>query len=90
MSFAIRLRELRLARGLSREELAGLAGLGRGTVRDYEQGHREPTLKSAIRLAEALGVSVDEFRNDAPGEAGKGKAPKKGKGPKRRGGKKAT
>jgi transcriptional regulator with XRE-family HTH domain len=63
MSFATRLRELREEKGLSREDLSQLCGLGRGTVRDYEQGRREPTLGSAFRLADALGVSVEEFRN---------------------------
>jgi transcriptional regulator with XRE-family HTH domain len=63
VSFANRLRELREQKGMSREELAQVCGLGRGTVRDYEQGHREPTLRSAFKLAEALGVSVEEFKD---------------------------
>ncbi|SRR6266542_3279479 len=63
MSFAKRLRNLRQSKGMSREQLAEAAGLGRGTVRDYEQGLREPTLRSAFRLAEVLGVPVEEFKN---------------------------
>lgn len=68
MSFADRLRELRQAKGLSREQLSALSGLGKGTVRDYEQGLREPTLRTAFRLADALGVSVEAFREGAAGE----------------------
>jgi transcriptional regulator with XRE-family HTH domain len=63
MSFSKRLREIRELKGLSREELAERSGLSRGAVRDYEQGHREPSLRSACQLADALGVKVDEMRN---------------------------
>jgi transcriptional regulator with XRE-family HTH domain len=63
MSFAKRLRELRTEKGLRRIELEERAGLGSGAVRDYEQGRREPTLGTAFKLAEALGVMVDNFKN---------------------------
>jgi transcriptional regulator with XRE-family HTH domain len=72
MSFGTRLRELRQGKGLSREVLAERSGLSRGAVRDYEQGHREPSLRSAFQLADALGVKVDDFRN---GQADEGAAP---------------
>ncbi|MBI1917670.1 MAG: helix-turn-helix transcriptional regulator [Planctomycetes bacterium] len=70
MSFAKRLRELRQERGLSRVELAGRAGLGPKTVRDYEQGLREPTLRSAFKLAEVLGVPVEDFKDGVAEDAG--------------------
>jgi transcriptional regulator with XRE-family HTH domain len=64
MVFADRLRELRSKATKSREELAQASGLARGTIRDYEQGKRKPTLESAAKLADALGVSVDELVKD--------------------------
>src|SRR5262245_46370541 len=63
MPFADRLKQLREAAGLSRQELSDLCGLGRGTVRDYEQGRREPSLAAAFKMADALGASVEEFRD---------------------------
>ena len=73
--FAKRLRALRLEKGLSRVELAELAGLGPNTVRDYEQGLREPSLRSAFALADALGVAVDDFRDGKRNKSGKAPAP---------------
>jgi transcriptional regulator with XRE-family HTH domain len=61
MTFAEKLKVLRSDQSLSREELAVKSGLARGTVRDYEQGLRSPTLESAVKLARALGVSVAVF-----------------------------
>jgi transcriptional regulator with XRE-family HTH domain len=68
MSFARKLREIRQEKGLSREELSERSGLGRGTVRDYEQGRRQPSLQLAFKLAEALGVPVDSFKNGEEAE----------------------
>jgi DNA-binding SARP family transcriptional activator/tetratricopeptide (TPR) repeat protein len=47
----------RRAAGLTQRELAGLAGVGLGTVRDVEQGRR-PRSRSAPRLAGVLGLDV--------------------------------
>jgi transcriptional regulator with XRE-family HTH domain len=59
--FAGRLRELREAAGLSREDLAELAGLKSGGVRDLEQGRRDPSWRTALQLAGALKVEVTAF-----------------------------
>jgi transcriptional regulator with XRE-family HTH domain len=93
MNFAKRLKQLRVAAGLTQEALARKSGLGLGSVRDWEQGKREPLLSSAFALAEALGNAVDDFADatDAGDEvkvvtpkAGKpaaaGKPGKKGRG----------
>jgi transcriptional regulator with XRE-family HTH domain len=61
MTFADKLRQLRSEAGLSREELADACGLARGTVRDYEQGKRKPTLESAVKLAASLGTDCRTF-----------------------------
>ena len=62
MSFANKLRELQTESGLTQDALARAAGLSLGVIRDYEQGNREPLLRSAFKLAAALGVVVDVFR----------------------------
>jgi len=61
MSFANRLRELRDQVGMSRQQLADASGIGRTTIRDYEQGKRQPLLESAFKLAAGLGVKVTAF-----------------------------
>jgi transcriptional regulator with XRE-family HTH domain len=64
-TFAEKLKELRERAGLTQAALAQSSGLSLGVIRDYEQGKKEPALRSAFKLAEALGVLVDEFRPDA-------------------------
>jgi transcriptional regulator with XRE-family HTH domain len=59
--FAGRLREMREGAGLSREELAALAGLKPGGLRDLEQGRREPGWRTVLQLAGALKVDVAAF-----------------------------
>jgi transcriptional regulator with XRE-family HTH domain len=59
MEFSDKLRQLRGKAGLSRGALAEASSLARGTIRDYEQGKRQPTLQSAAKLAAALGVYLD-------------------------------
>lgn len=56
-----RLRELRLSRGLSQDQLAELASLNRVTVAKYEAGRVEPGAHALGRLADALDVSVDDL-----------------------------
>lgn len=56
-----RLRELRIERGLSQEEVASAAHLAASTLSRLESGKRRLTLDHLPVLAEALGVSVDEL-----------------------------
>jgi transcriptional regulator with XRE-family HTH domain len=63
MKFADRLRELREASGMTQEKLANAAGLSLGAVRNYEQGIREPYWQVVFKLASALGVSCEAFRD---------------------------
>lgn len=60
-TFAERLRELRKRAGLTQAQLASASGVPIGSVRNYEQGQREPYWDVAFRLADALGVSVEAF-----------------------------
>jgi putative molybdopterin biosynthesis protein len=55
------LRLARLARQLSQEQLAHLAGVSRQAVAGFESGRFDPSLAVALRLARALGRSVEEL-----------------------------
>jgi transcriptional regulator with XRE-family HTH domain len=56
-----RIRELRDQKGLTQEGLARKADVTLGAVRKWERGTRTPSFDMAIRLAEALGCSLDEL-----------------------------
>jgi transcriptional regulator with XRE-family HTH domain len=62
------LKALRQSRGLTQPGLAKASGVPVGTIRDYEQGKRDPLLSNAARLARGLGVSLDVLAgmNDPP------------------------
>lgn len=60
--FGVRLRELRLARGLTQEALADLAQINWLEVSRYERGQvKNPSLDRLCRLAFALKVDFDEM-----------------------------
>jgi transcriptional regulator with XRE-family HTH domain len=59
----VQLREIRLDRGYSQEELHKLTGISRDTISRLETGDRpNPHPRTLRKLAEALGVSVGDFR----------------------------
>jgi len=55
------LRLARLARGYSQQQLAGMAGVSRQAVSAVESGQSDPSLRVALALARALGVTVEEL-----------------------------
>ncbi len=59
--FGQRVREHRLAHGLTQQELANRAGLHRSYIGDVEQGKRNATLKTMDKIAKALEISVVEL-----------------------------
>jgi transcriptional regulator with XRE-family HTH domain len=61
MTFGQKLRELREAKGLSREALAQASGVPFGTIHGYEISRRAPALAATIKLAKALGVDCTAF-----------------------------
>lgn len=56
-----RLRLARQARGFSQLQLAGMAGVSRQAVSAVESGQSDPSLRVALALASALGMTVDEL-----------------------------
>lgn len=61
-----RLRLARQARGFSQQQLAGMAAVSRQAVSAVESGHSDPSLRVALALAQALGMTVEELFG--PGE----------------------
>jgi len=56
-----RLRRLREARDVSQVKLAAMLGITQSNVSEMERGIRSITAHQAVRLAKALGVSIDEI-----------------------------
>jgi molybdate-binding protein/DNA-binding XRE family transcriptional regulator len=56
-----KLRIARQARGFSQQQLASMAGVSRQAVSAVESGHSDPSLRVALALAAALGMSVEDL-----------------------------
>ncbi len=59
--FGERVRTARLATGLSQEALADVAGVHRTMVGHVERGEATPTIRTVVRLADALGIDPAEL-----------------------------
>jgi transcriptional regulator with XRE-family HTH domain len=59
--FGARLREMRLARGLTQPEIGARVGTSASNISDLERGIKVPTLTTVARLADALDCSVSEL-----------------------------
>lgn len=55
------LKELRLKKGLTQEELATDCNLDRTYISLLERGERQPTISTVFKIAEALGVSASSI-----------------------------
>jgi transcriptional regulator with XRE-family HTH domain len=56
--FGARLREMRIARGLTQPEIAARVGTSASNISDLERGIKVPTLTTVARLADALKCKV--------------------------------
>lgn len=65
--YGARLREARRARGWSLAQLATAAGIGKGTLSEIENGHRNPTLSTLYALANALRVPLSTLLAEQAG-----------------------
>ena len=61
MSNGNRLRLARQARGFSQQQVASMAGVSRQAVSAVESGISDPSLRVAIALSRALGLTVEEL-----------------------------
>lgn len=65
---AVHLRALRLAAGMTQEDLAVACGMKTMMISHFEQSRREMSMRSAWRIADALGVSIDTLIDRVPAE----------------------
>ena len=82
MPFNEKLQALRKAAGLTQEGLARKAGLSTSAVVKLEQPNKEPVWTTAVKLADALGVSLDAFKDGADLPAPEAAPAKKRRGKK--------
>jgi len=59
--FGERLKEVRIKKGLSQEELADIAGLDRTYISGCERGVRNISLVNIYKIADALGIKPSEL-----------------------------
>ncbi len=57
----MRLKELRIANGLTREQLSKEIGMTVRSLGRWENGETDIMLKTAVKLAKYFDVSLDEF-----------------------------
>lgn len=75
----VRIKEIRMRRDISQKELASALGIAPNTLSQYENGKREPDIKTLERIADFLNVTVDCLL----GRSQKKAAPKDGDGQNR-------
>lgn len=61
IKFGLKVRELRLVKGLSQEDLADLAGLHRTYIGGIERGERNVAFLNIVRLAKALEIPLSDL-----------------------------
>ncbi len=65
MTFGEKVRELRIAKGYSQEELASMTDVTKRTVRNWESGGKYPRNQAVYaRLASALGCNEEYLRGE--------------------------
>ena len=57
----MKIKEFRKNKKLTQQDLADLVGVKNSAISNYEQGIRIPKRDFLFRVANALGVSIDEF-----------------------------
>lgn len=65
----MRIKELRVAAGLTQWQLAEQVGVSQPAVALWETGVNIPSLANVIAMARALSCTIDELTRDPPGEA---------------------
>lgn len=59
MNFNKRLREIRMNRNLTQQNVADAAGIALRSYQCYETGTRTPSYEILVRIADTLDVSID-------------------------------
>lgn len=61
MKLGNNLKKYRKIKGINQSELGNLVGVQQGTIANYENGNRTPTIEMLILLVKVLNVSIDEL-----------------------------
>lgn len=68
MDIGLKLKELRILKGLTQEELADRAELSKGFISQLERDLTSPSIATLMDILQCLGTSIGEFFNETPEE----------------------
>lgn len=61
LAFGLRVKELRLEKGLSQEKLANIAGVDRTYMTQVENGSRNLSIQNIKKICNALEITLTQF-----------------------------
>lgn len=68
MEIGQKIKQLRILKGLTQEELADRAELSKGFISQVERDLTSPSIATLVDILQCLGTTVNEFFNDSPEE----------------------
>jgi len=68
MNIGLKLKELRILKGLTQEELADRAELSKGFISQLERNLTSPSIATLTDILQCLGTTLSEFFNESPEE----------------------
>ena len=68
MDIGLKLKELRILKGLTQEELADRAELSKGFISQLERNLTSPSIATLMDILQCLGTTLSEFFNESPEE----------------------
>ena len=68
MNIGLKLKELRILKGLTQEELADRAELSKGIISQLERNLTSPSIATLLDILQCLGTTIGEFFNESPEE----------------------
>ena len=69
MEIGVKIKQLRLQRGLTQEELAARTELTKGFISQLERDLTSPSIATLMDILEALGTGIAEFFRETPDES---------------------
>ena len=61
INFGIRIKELRIERGMSQMDVGAAIGIDRENIRKYEKGLQEPKLTTILKFAKVFEISLNDL-----------------------------
>lgn len=68
MDIGLKLKELRILKGLTQEELADRSELSKGFISQLERNLTSPSIATLMDILQCLGTTLGEFFNESPEE----------------------